>query len=301
MRYHERMVMLSVIDGLWKDHLLSMDHLKEGIGLRGYAQQDPLVAYKRESFDMFEAMMAKFQEDTVRFLFRMQILGPDGKPINVPPLEPRREVPAAPPVASADQPMLSATATADSPKLRSGRSRSARGLRRPRLTRSRRNSRARSNASLKRLSAPAAEAALSPLSAARETRLAAMIPALVDRARSTRSATERKRSARHRRLGCEGSWCPMSPTQGHGAPPAGSINFCSEIRTGDLRRASRFAFSMPLYASTFVSVRHRRSGGFLVWCVECEPFINERARIDVRISSHLNVIIEPGDVGIRSS
>ena len=46
MRYHERMVMLSVIDGLWKDHLLSMDHLKEGIGLRGYAQQDPLVAYK---------------------------------------------------------------------------------------------------------------------------------------------------------------------------------------------------------------------------------------------------------------
>src|SRR3954452_3563083 len=53
MRYHERMVMLSVIDGLWKDHLLNMDHLKEGIGLRGYAQQVPLVAYKRESFDMF--------------------------------------------------------------------------------------------------------------------------------------------------------------------------------------------------------------------------------------------------------
>ena len=75
MRYHERMVMLSVIDGLWKDHLLSMDHLKEGIGLRGYAQRDPLVEYKRESFDMFEAMMLKFQEDTVRFLFRMQIHG----------------------------------------------------------------------------------------------------------------------------------------------------------------------------------------------------------------------------------
>src|SRR5271155_2221048 len=47
MRYHERMVMLSVLDGLWKDHLLSMDHLKEGIGMRGYAQQDPLVAYKQ--------------------------------------------------------------------------------------------------------------------------------------------------------------------------------------------------------------------------------------------------------------
>ena len=100
MRYHERMVMLSVIDGLWKDHLLSMDHLKEGIGLRGYAQQDPLVEYKRESYDMFEAMMLKFQEDTVRFLFRMQILGPDGQPMDAAP-RPKREVPAAPPVASA--------------------------------------------------------------------------------------------------------------------------------------------------------------------------------------------------------
>jgi preprotein translocase subunit SecA len=104
MRYHERMVMLSVIDGLWKDHLLSMDHLKEGINLRGYAQRDPLVEYKRESFDMFEAMMAKFQEDTVRFLFRMQILGPDGQPVNAAP-EPRRTVPKAPPVASASQPI----------------------------------------------------------------------------------------------------------------------------------------------------------------------------------------------------
>jgi preprotein translocase subunit SecA len=103
MRYHERMVMLSVIDGLWKDHLLSMDHLKEGISLRGYAQRDPLVEYKRESFDMFEAMMQKFQEDTARFLFRMQILGPDGQPMDAAP-RPNRPVPKAPPVASAAQP-----------------------------------------------------------------------------------------------------------------------------------------------------------------------------------------------------
>jgi preprotein translocase subunit SecA len=81
MRYHERIVMLSVLDGLWKDHLLAMDHLKEGIGLRGYAQQDPLVAYKKESFEMFEGMMLRFQEDTTRHLFRMQIIGPDGTPI----------------------------------------------------------------------------------------------------------------------------------------------------------------------------------------------------------------------------
>jgi preprotein translocase subunit SecA len=84
MRYHERMIMLSVLDGLWKDHLLNMDHLKEGIGLRGYGQQDPLVAYKKESFDMFEAMMTRFQEDTVRYLFMMQIVGPDGQPITRP-------------------------------------------------------------------------------------------------------------------------------------------------------------------------------------------------------------------------
>src|SRR3989441_944454 len=74
MRYHERMIMLSVLDSQWKDHLLSMDHLKEGIGLRGYGQHDPLVEYKRESFEMFEDMMRRFQEETVRYLYLMQIL-----------------------------------------------------------------------------------------------------------------------------------------------------------------------------------------------------------------------------------
>jgi preprotein translocase subunit SecA len=74
MRYHERMIMLSVLDQQWKDHLLGMDHLKEGIGLRGYGQHDPLVEYKRESFEMFEDMMRRFQEDTVRYLYLMQIL-----------------------------------------------------------------------------------------------------------------------------------------------------------------------------------------------------------------------------------
>jgi preprotein translocase subunit SecA len=81
LRYHERVVMLSVLDALWKEHLLNMDHLKEGIGLRGYGQKDPLVEYKQESFELFEAMMLRFQEDTARNLFRMQILAPDGTPI----------------------------------------------------------------------------------------------------------------------------------------------------------------------------------------------------------------------------
>jgi preprotein translocase subunit SecA len=81
MRYHERMIMLSVLDAQWKDHLRDMDHLKEGIGLRGYGQHDPLVEYKRESFDMFEAMMRRSQEDTVRYLYLMQILErPEGAP-----------------------------------------------------------------------------------------------------------------------------------------------------------------------------------------------------------------------------
>ena len=90
MRHHERMIMLSVIDQQWKDHLLSMDHLKEGIGLRGYGQHDPLVEYKKESFDMFEAMMQRFQEDTVRYLYLMQILErpPDADAGGPPPSAP---------------------------------------------------------------------------------------------------------------------------------------------------------------------------------------------------------------------
>jgi preprotein translocase subunit SecA len=88
MRYHERMIMLSVLDSQWKDHLRDMDHLKEGIGLRGYGQHDPLVEYKRESFDMFEAMMQRSQEDTVRYLYLMQILErPEGPPPGRPVIE----------------------------------------------------------------------------------------------------------------------------------------------------------------------------------------------------------------------
>jgi preprotein translocase subunit SecA len=72
LRDAERMVMLNVIDTQWKDHLLSMDHLREGIGLRGYGQKDPLVEYKKESFTLFQEMMARIQDETVKFLFFMQ-------------------------------------------------------------------------------------------------------------------------------------------------------------------------------------------------------------------------------------
>jgi preprotein translocase subunit SecA len=72
LRYSERMIMLQIIDSQWKDHLLSMDHLKEGIGLRGYGQKDPLVEYKKESFTLFQDMMARFEEETIKFLFYLQ-------------------------------------------------------------------------------------------------------------------------------------------------------------------------------------------------------------------------------------
>jgi preprotein translocase subunit SecA len=72
LRETERMIMLNVIDNQWKDHLLSMDHLKEGIGLRGYGQKDPLVEYKKESFVLFQDMMDRIEDETIRFLFFLQ-------------------------------------------------------------------------------------------------------------------------------------------------------------------------------------------------------------------------------------
>jgi preprotein translocase subunit SecA len=73
LRKHERMIMLQIVDNQWKDHLLGMDHLKEGISLRGYAQKDPLVEYKKESYNMFQAMMDRIESETVRVLWLMQI------------------------------------------------------------------------------------------------------------------------------------------------------------------------------------------------------------------------------------
>lgn len=72
MREFERLIMLQVIDSRWKDHLLEMDYLKEGIGLRGYGQRDPLIEYKKESFEMFQQMLDRIEEDAVRYLFLIQ-------------------------------------------------------------------------------------------------------------------------------------------------------------------------------------------------------------------------------------
>ncbi len=69
----ERYIMLNIVDAQWKDHLLALDHLKEGIGLRGYGQKDPLVEYKRESFYLFNAMLDRIDNDTIRYLFNFQV------------------------------------------------------------------------------------------------------------------------------------------------------------------------------------------------------------------------------------
>ncbi len=76
LRELERIIMLQTVDSLWKDHLLSMDHLKEGIGLRGYAQQNPLIVYKKEGFEMFQNMIDRIKEETMNILFRVQVSEP---------------------------------------------------------------------------------------------------------------------------------------------------------------------------------------------------------------------------------
>jgi preprotein translocase subunit SecA len=73
LRQLEKIIMLQTIDSLWKDHLLNMDHLKEGIGLRGYGQKNPLQEYQKEGFDMFEEMVRRKEEDVVQKLFTVEL------------------------------------------------------------------------------------------------------------------------------------------------------------------------------------------------------------------------------------
>jgi len=82
LRYLERMIMLQVVDSQWKDHLLAMDHLKEGIGLRGYGQKDPLIEYKREGFEMFEAMVERVKQQTIEYLYRVQVAPAESFPFD---------------------------------------------------------------------------------------------------------------------------------------------------------------------------------------------------------------------------
>lgn len=77
LRAYERYIMLNIIDSQWKDHLLSIDHLKQGIGLVGYGQKDPLVEYKKQSFDMFQDMLDRIDTNTARALFNLEVVVKD--------------------------------------------------------------------------------------------------------------------------------------------------------------------------------------------------------------------------------
>ncbi len=80
LREYERFFMLQTVDTFWKDHLLALDHLKEGIGLRGYGQRDPLIEYKKESFQLFEAMKEGIEEQILQYLFRFEVRPAEGAP-----------------------------------------------------------------------------------------------------------------------------------------------------------------------------------------------------------------------------
>nr|BAM45343.1 preprotein translocase subunit SecA [uncultured bacterium] len=88
MRFLEKNFMLQVIDHHWKDHLLGMDHLRDGIGLRGYGQKDPLIEYKREGYDLFAGMMERVKADALDRLFHVQAVRNEAQPTAPPPPPP---------------------------------------------------------------------------------------------------------------------------------------------------------------------------------------------------------------------
>jgi preprotein translocase subunit SecA len=89
MRYLEKAIYLQTIDNLWKEHLLAMDHLKEGIGLRGYGQRNPLQEYQKEGYQMFMELIQRIKEETVEKLFQVQM----ARPAEVARFEAKKEKP----------------------------------------------------------------------------------------------------------------------------------------------------------------------------------------------------------------
>jgi preprotein translocase subunit SecA len=122
MRDLERFILLQTLDNLWKDHLLNIDHLKEGIGLRGYAQKNPLLEYKREGYELFVDMLASVREDAVRKLFAVQLAEEEEVPTLQDALGSRMflirgglEAPPAPPVSSSTPSLPEREMQAESP------------------------------------------------------------------------------------------------------------------------------------------------------------------------------------------
>ena len=184
MLFHQRMIMLQIVDTQWKDHLYSLDHLKEGIGLRGYGQRDPLVEYKKESFAMFQALMDRIDEEILRWVFLYQpvpVRAPEAAAADADEPPVARDAPAGrrrragaaprPPSRDAREPELAlagARAAAPQPDLQRSRARlcpapavrrsAARSRRRPRAARRPRcrRSGARARRSAATIRAPAA-------------------------------------------------------------------------------------------------------------------------------------------------
>jgi len=113
MRLNEKYLLLQVIDQQWKDHLLNIDHLKEGIGLRGYGQRDPLVEYKRESFELFQSMMERIQDRVVKVLWKIELAGGARDPNE--PSETQRVQRSLPPPRPKDQVMYTGPKEAAAP------------------------------------------------------------------------------------------------------------------------------------------------------------------------------------------
>ena len=115
LRWLERRIILDVVDTQWKDHLLSLDHLKEGIGLRGYGQKDPLVEFKKEAFILFEDMMTRIDNETIRYLFHVQIQQSEAPPPGAAPASTPRQAPPRQQISSAMAAGASAAARVEEP------------------------------------------------------------------------------------------------------------------------------------------------------------------------------------------
>ena len=173
LRRVERDLMLQIVDSQWKDHLYSLDHLKEGIGLRGYGQRDPLVEYKKESFQLFQDMRRRIEEEIVRYLWWLRPV--EGRAPTPPSRRPGRRRDRPPPL-TYNAPSDSAIARRSAAAVAGGSPPG--GVRLPRR-RPRRRAR-RASAATTRRSRP---------SSATSRRSAATIRAGVAAGRNTRSAT----------------------------------------------------------------------------------------------------------------
>ncbi len=192
-----RSIMLQIVDAQWKDHLYSLDHLKEGIGLRGYGQRDPLVEYKKESFALFQGMKDRIDDEMLRYLWRLRPVITTSEPgVRAPTASPPRR-PSRLPCRRA-VPRRVRSRSRSTTRRRRRRHRSARSAvrRRPLLRHP-----AGRPARLARRASAATTRRFARCGTTRR-KWAATIPARAAAARNTRNATVSRRDSSHRPAGC---------------------------------------------------------------------------------------------------